>query len=125
MTNINAKDSLLTHINVFRVAVQHQRHLVDILVHSTEYSVRSIPGFVSASLHQSLDGTSVTLYSKWHKEQLRQTSESDFLACFAAALDIATLETTVSESVKHFEPLWPGLQVLSDPLRQLSGRRLN
>jgi quinol monooxygenase YgiN len=56
MTQISAKASVITLIKVFTV---------ELLTEATKVSVRQAPGFVSASLHRSLDGTKVTMYAQW------------------------------------------------------------
>ncbi len=52
----------VTLINVFTVEPANQRPLLELLGLATETSVRHAPGFISASLHRSLDGTKVTMY---------------------------------------------------------------
>ena len=54
---------LVTFINVFTVEPANRQRLVDLLAHATVESVRQAPGFVSATLHRSLDGTMVTIES--------------------------------------------------------------
>ncbi len=65
MTTISAKSDVVTLINVFTVEPANQRRLVELLTQATEVSVRRAPGFVSASLHRSTDGTKVTMYAQW------------------------------------------------------------
>src|SRR5882757_8585918 len=65
MTTISAKSDVMTLINMFTVEPANQRRLVELLTEATEVSVRRAPGFVSASLHRSTDGTKVTMYAQW------------------------------------------------------------
>jgi quinol monooxygenase YgiN len=65
MTTISPNRKLATLINVFTVEPANQRQLLELLTRATETSVRHAPGFVSASLHRSLDGTKVTMYAQW------------------------------------------------------------
>ena len=65
MTTITKDAKLVTLINVFTVEPASQQRLVDLLAKVTETSVRHAPGFVSSSLHRSLDGTKVTMYGQW------------------------------------------------------------
>ena len=60
MTTISKDALLVTFINVFTVDPSNQQRLVELLARATETSVRHAPGFISASLHRSLDGTKVT-----------------------------------------------------------------
>ena len=64
MTKISARSDVMTLINVFTVDAENQRRLVELLIEATEV-VRRAPGFVSASLHRSTDGTKVTMYAQW------------------------------------------------------------
>jgi len=65
MPTISKDDKLLTLINVFTVGPTNQQELVALLVEATQRSVRHVTGFVSASLHRSLDGTKVAMYAQW------------------------------------------------------------
>src|SRR5580704_15107399 len=65
MTTISKDAKLVTFINVFTIEPANQQRLVDLLARFTDASVRHAPGFVSAALHRSLDGTKVTMYSQW------------------------------------------------------------
>ena len=42
-------------INVFTVEPANQPRLIDLLTHATEGSVNRAPGFISATLHRSID----------------------------------------------------------------------
>jgi quinol monooxygenase YgiN len=55
-------------INTFTVAPDRQQELVDLLNEATEKTMRHVPGFVSASIHQSLDGQRVVNYAQWESE---------------------------------------------------------
>jgi hypothetical protein len=65
MTTISATSDAVTLINVFTVEPANRRRPVELLTEATEVSVRRAPGFVSASLHRSTDGTKVTMYAQW------------------------------------------------------------
>ena len=65
MTTISKDANLITFINVFAVDPANQSRLVDLLTKVTDAFVRHALGFVSSSLHRSLDGTKVTMYAQW------------------------------------------------------------
>lgn len=69
MPTIAESTALVTIINVFVVEPSNQQKLLDILARATETAVRDMPGFVSAALHRSLDGTRVTMYGQWESEE--------------------------------------------------------
>jgi heme-degrading monooxygenase HmoA len=64
-TTITAHADLATLINVFTVRPERQRELVDALVTATDEVMRHLPGFVSANIHASDDGTRVINYAQW------------------------------------------------------------
>jgi len=65
MTTIAKENGVVTLINVFTVTPERQQQLVDLLLHATEIAMRHLPGFVSANIHKSLDGTRVVNYAQW------------------------------------------------------------
>lgn len=75
MTRISKDQDVLTLINVFTVEPARQQRLVDLLVEATEQTMSRQPGYVSANIHTSLDGTRVTNYAQWR-------SREDFDAIF-------------------------------------------
>ena len=106
MTQINKHDKFLTLINVFTVDPVNQQKLVDLLTMATESSVRKIKGFVSSSLHQSIDGTRVTMYAQWksmedYQNMRKNSSASPFLE---KALEIAKFDMGMYEVVETFVP---------------------
>jgi len=52
-------------INVFTVAPELQQTLIDLWQRATDDVMRHMPGFISANLHRSLDGTKVVNYAQW------------------------------------------------------------
>jgi quinol monooxygenase YgiN len=105
MIHISTKSSVLTLINVFTVDPTNQPRLVELLTLATEVSVRHAPGFVSASLHRSLDGTKVTMYAQWRSVEDYQAMRQDPLPFLQEALTIATFEPGMYEVVQTFTPL--------------------
>jgi len=107
MTTISAKSGAITLINVFTVEPANQQRLIELLTEATEVSVCRAPGFVSASLHRSTDGTKVTMYAQWrsidHYQAIRQDPVP--LPFLEEALKIAKFEPGVYEVVRTFGPL--------------------
>jgi quinol monooxygenase YgiN len=93
-------------INVFKVDPANQSALVGILTRATETSVRDAPGFISATLHRSLDGTRVTMYAQWRSKEDYEAMRLDPapLPFFEEALKIATFEPGMYEIVTTFSP---------------------
>lgn len=52
-------------INTFVVKPDRCEELLELLSRATEEEKRHLPGFVSANLHESVDGTRVANYVQW------------------------------------------------------------
>lgn len=63
--SIAVEAPVITLINVLEVPPERQSALVEILEKATVDVMRHLPGFVSASIHRSLDGTCVANYAQW------------------------------------------------------------
>ena len=68
MTAIAINNNLVTLVNVFTVEPENQQRLVDIFVEAGE-SMTKQPGFISATIHKSLDGTRVINYVQWRSKE--------------------------------------------------------
>lgn len=68
-TMISSDQDVATLINVFTVTPDSQQQLVDLLIEATEQVMRHRPGFVSANIHASLDGTRVVNYAQWRSRE--------------------------------------------------------
>ncbi len=69
MTTISEDNKVVTLINVFTVEPENQQKLVDMLVEAPQKTMKNIPGFISANIHKSADGTHVTNYAQWRSEE--------------------------------------------------------
>lgn len=56
---------VITLINILEIPPERQSELVEILEKATAEVIRHLPGFVSANIHCSLDGTRVANYAQW------------------------------------------------------------
>ncbi|HEU5046231.1 MAG TPA: antibiotic biosynthesis monooxygenase family protein [Rickettsiales bacterium] len=63
MPVIDVSERLITQINVFTVQPENQERLIELLKEAAHY-VSDVPGWVSASLHRSLDGRQVVNYAQ-------------------------------------------------------------
>ncbi len=107
MTTISKHNKFLTLINVFTVEPSNQQQLVELLTLATESSVRNIPGFISSSLHRSIDGTKVTMYSQWRSiEDYQRMRENPVASPYLQqALAIAKFDPGMYEVVETFTPV--------------------
>jgi quinol monooxygenase YgiN len=101
MATIGKDRKLMTLVNVFTVSPDKQTELADLLVRATDETMRHLPGFISASIHRSVDGTKVINYAQWR-------SQADFAALkdnpearphMQAAAKLASFEPIVCEVV--------------------------
>jgi heme-degrading monooxygenase HmoA len=67
--SIGAGDGVVTLINVFTVDPDRQQQLVDLWQQATEETMRHQPGFISATIHRSFDGTKVVNYAQWESRE--------------------------------------------------------
>src|SRR3984885_7408064 len=63
MPLIQANTGIVTQINVFTVPQGGQQPLIDLLAESARFA-STTPGWISANLHRSLDGTRVINYAQ-------------------------------------------------------------
>jgi heme-degrading monooxygenase HmoA len=96
MTTIATNKSMVTLINVFTVSPENQQRLVDLLIEATQRTMRNQPGYISVTIHKSLDGTRVTNYAQWH-------SQEDFEAIDKNP-EVAVHMRAASQLATHFEP---------------------
>lgn len=96
MTTITINKNIVTLINVFTVQPENQQRLVDLLIEATKLTMRKQPGYISANIHKSLDGTRVTNYAQWH-------SKEDFEAMLQNP-EAATHMKEASQLAIKFEP---------------------
>jgi quinol monooxygenase YgiN len=105
VTVIDADADVVTLINHFTVDPTHQRELVDLLIRATANVIRHRPGFITANIHASVDGTRVVNYAQWETEDAMRSMLADPVCKehTDAALKISTAEPRLYtvESVEH------------------------
>src|SRR5215472_2512419 len=106
MTNIAKDREVVTFINVFTVDPENQQRLIELLVRVTETAVRHARGFISSSLHRSVDGRKVTMYAQWrtmedYEAMRRDPTPAPFLE---EAMTFASFEPGTYEVVETFAP---------------------
>jgi heme-degrading monooxygenase HmoA len=104
VTTISKDQKLVTFINTFKVEPTNQVRLVELLAHVTDTFVRHAPGFISSSLHRSLDGSKVAMYAQWRTIEDYEAMRRDPapLPYFKEALTIATFEPGMYEVAETF-----------------------
>ncbi len=101
MTHVTTPNDVVTLINVFSVEPAQQQQLLDILVETTEQVMKDLPGFVSANLHRSTDGSRVVNYAQWRSREDFEAMLANpaAQAHMAAAAKLATFEPHLYEVV--------------------------
>jgi quinol monooxygenase YgiN len=101
MATIEKSRRLMTLVNVFTVSPGKQTELADLLVQATEETMRHLPGFISASIHRSVDGTKVINYAQWRSQADFDALKSNPKAQthMQAAAALASFEPIVCEVV--------------------------
>ncbi len=95
MTEIKV-GSGVTLINTFFVEPEAADRLIAVLDEATEGVMRRMPGFLSANIHKSLDGTRVVNYAQWR-------SKEDFEA-MRASPEAKPHMQKAAELAERFEP---------------------
>src|ERR671919_2534540 len=102
MTEIAVDNNVVTLINVFTVRHEQQQRLVDLLVEATEAVMKYQPGYVSANIHKSLDGTRVINYAQWRSRE-----------AFEAMLENTEAKVPMTEAARIAEKFEPYLYEVS------------
>jgi quinol monooxygenase YgiN len=71
MPIIEAANGVVTHVNVFTCSPDNQQALVDSLT-ETVNAAKTIPGWLSASIHRSFDGGQVVNYVQFENQAAAQ-----------------------------------------------------
>jgi quinol monooxygenase YgiN len=106
MTTIEERAPLVTLINVFTVDPARAAELAELLRVATEEKMQFVPGFISANIHLSTDGTRVLNYAQWQSIEAYQAVFEDpgarehMQVCAAVATSFEPHLYTV-ESVHH------------------------
>jgi quinol monooxygenase YgiN len=102
--NETSDKSGIVLINVFTVDPANQQRLVDLLTCVTDDFVSRAPGFLSSTLHRSLDGTKVAMYAQWRSAEDYEAMRQDPgpLPFLEKALTFATFEPGMYEIVRIF-----------------------
>jgi len=102
MATINTEGQVLTLVNVFTVKPEDQQKLAQLLIDATEQTMKHLPGFISASIHRSHDGTKIVNYAQWRSlkdfEAMRENSKAR--PHMAAAAALAKFEPILCEVVE-------------------------
>ena len=77
MTTIERHGPHATLINVFTVEPEHASALAALLSDATAEVMRHVPGFVSANIHVSTDGTRVVNYAQWESAEAFEAMQAD------------------------------------------------
>jgi hypothetical protein len=77
MATIERHGPHATLINVFTVEPDRASALVALLSDATDEVMRHLPGFVSANIHLSTDGTRVVNYAQWETAEAFESMQAD------------------------------------------------
>lgn len=105
-TVISTDAELVTLINVFTVAPERQAEVVAALDRTTKEFFATVPGFRSANVHASQDGTRVVNYAQWasaaqFQAMLRMPEARPHLAEIGALVEASDPRLYEVSSVHH------------------------
>jgi quinol monooxygenase YgiN len=101
MTTIAKDADVLTLVNIFTVKPDDQEQVSKLLIEATEQTMKRLPGFISATIHRSLDGTKVVNYAQWRSREDfdAMRKNPDARPHIEAAAALATFEPILCEVV--------------------------
>lgn len=94
-TTIKENNDVVTVINYFTVKPVNQQKMIDAWIDFVENYVKKLPGFISANLHKSTDGTRVFNYAQWERKEDVE-----------AMLNSTEAKRWIDEIYKNTEPDW-------------------
>src|SRR5215470_9510829 len=113
MPTIATDQDVITLVNVVSVSPERQQQLTDLLVEATRTAMHQLPGYVSANIHRSLDGTRVVNYAQW-----RRVEDFEAMLRDSAAQEHMQSASRLAISVEpHLYEV-----VFADPTSQAGGR---
>ncbi len=110
MKKIEVGQSILTLINVFTVDPEHQQDVVDSLEKVTQDIMSTLPGYISANVHKSVDGQRVINYAQWR-------SHADFDAMFGNPVVQAHMKE-VGQFATHVDPHLYEIAFVNDAVQE-------
>ncbi len=101
MVQIDRSNALIVGLDLYTVAERHQSGLVNAIKEQVK-SWRSNPHFVSASVHQSLDGVRAFAYSQWqsrfdHRSLQRPVVFGEFFPPDSLQLEVSASKSISAE----------------------------
>ena len=92
MPNIQTNNPLVTQITVIDAEPEKQHEALSLMAERARFMARQ-PGFVSISLHRSLDGRRIINYVQWQNRELLQRAHKspDFRKAWRQFDDLADL----------------------------------
>lgn len=102
MAQIDRTNTAIVGLDLYTVAERHQSGLVEAIVQEQLKSWKSNPYFLSASVHQSLDGVRVFTYSQWqpkfdHRSLPRPTVFGEFFPPDSLQLEVSASRSASAE----------------------------
>lgn len=77
ITMLDPDAGYITIINTYTVASERSEALLDLVRRGTYDTIRHMPGFISASLHMSIDRTKLVNYAQWHSREAIAAAGAD------------------------------------------------
>jgi antibiotic biosynthesis monooxygenase (ABM) superfamily enzyme len=106
-TVISTDADLVTLINVFTVLPDRQVELVEALDRTTRDFFATVPGFLSANVHASQDGTRVVNYAQW--------ASAEHFQAMLRMPEARPHLTEIGTLIEHSDPKLYGLRSIHHP----------
>ena len=101
MTTISINSGVTTAINTFTVGPEHQQKVVELLSAAVDLLATNQAGFISESIHRSMDGKRVLNYVQWGSKKDFESvfGNTGFMKLYAEMKAISTPEPLLYEVV--------------------------
>jgi heme-degrading monooxygenase HmoA len=98
--------AMVTLISIFTVAPERQDDLVRLLQAMIDEVARTLPGFISATVHRGVDGKQVANYARWESVEAwkAMVRHPDIQARMTPILAVATFQSQLYEVVSAHAP---------------------
>lgn len=103
---ISKENNILTLIIIFNVEPCNQQKIIDLLVNASKKKAVYAQGFISSTLHRSLDGRKITVYTQWKclEDYLNMRKDPQLSIFFKQAENTAKIDNTMYEVAAVFGP---------------------
>jgi hypothetical protein len=104
MTHISSENNIVTTINVFTVlAPEYQQEALDLLLQLAAHIANTVPDFLSANFHKSIDGMRLINYAQYSSHEAVLAVEAEIAKMVKKQPAFAELRKFVAADFRTYE----------------------